>query len=67
MLREDLAYDCGCNLGSPLRDAVGSFKNRTHPPLEQYITLTRTTQCQTVQTHTPHSMQEDIACSKPVV
>ena len=36
-LREDRAYDCGCNSGSHLRDAVGS-KNRTHPPLEQYIT-----------------------------
>ena len=23
---EDRAYDCGCNSGSPLRDAVGSLK-----------------------------------------
>ena len=30
-------YSCGCNSGSPLRDAVCS-KNRTHPPLEQSIT-----------------------------
>ena len=58
-LREDRAYDCGCNSWSPLRDAVGSFKKITHPPLEQYITWTRTTQCPTVQTHTPHCMQED--------
>ena len=36
-LREDRIYDCGCNSGSPLRDAVG-FKNRTHPTLEKYIT-----------------------------
>ena len=40
---------------------------RTHPPLEQYITWTRTTQCPTVQTNTTHSMQEDQAYSKPVV
>ena len=33
---EDRAYDCGCNSGSPLRDAVGS-KNRTHPPLERIL------------------------------
>ena len=39
-LREDRAYCCGCNSWSPLRDAVGSFKKRTHPPLEQYITWT---------------------------
>ena len=44
----EVSYDCGCNSGSPLRDAVGS-KNRTHPPLEQYITWTRTTQCPTVK------------------
>ena len=25
-LREDRAYDCGCNSWSPLRDAVGSFR-----------------------------------------
>ena len=37
-LREDRAYDCGCNSCSALRDAVGSFKKRIHPPLEQYIT-----------------------------
>ena len=61
------AYDCGCNSWSPLRDAIGSFKKRTHPPLEQYITWTRTTQCPTVQTHTSHRMQEDQAYSKPVV
>ena len=35
--------------------------------MEQYITWTRTTQCQTVQTHMPHCMQEDQAYSKPVV
>ena len=29
--------------------------------MEQYITWTGTTQCPTVQTHTPHRMQEDIA------
>ena len=29
-LREDRAYDCGCNSWSPLRDAVGFFKKRTH-------------------------------------
>ena len=66
-LREDLAYDCDCNSWSPLRDAVGSFKKRTHPPLEQYITWTRTTQCPTVQTHMPHCMQEVQAYSEPVV
>ena len=65
-LREDRAYDYGCNSWSPLRDAIGSFK-RTHPPLEQYINWTRTTQCPTVQTHTPHYMQEDQAYSEPVV
>ena len=57
-LWEDRAYDCGCNSWSPRRDAVDSFKKRTHPPLQQYITWTRTTQCPTVQTHTPHCMQE---------
>ena len=56
-----------CNSVSPLRDACGSLRKRTHPPLEQYITWTRTTQCPTVQTHTPHCMQEDHACSEPVV
>ena len=35
----------------------------THPPLKQYITWTRTTQCTTAQTHTPHCLQEDQACS----
>ena len=64
-LLEDRAYDCGCN-SWPLRDAVGSFKKRTHPPLEQYITWTRTTLCPTAQTHTPHCMQEDQAYRKPV-
>ena len=34
------------------------FKKRTHPPLEQYITWTRTTQCPTVQTHTPYCIQK---------
>ena len=43
------------------------FKKRTHPLLEHYITWTRTTQCPTVQTHTPHCRQEDQAYSKPVV
>ena len=45
---------------SPLRDAIGSFyfKKRTHPPLEQYITWTRKTQCITVQTHMPHCSQD---------
>ena len=37
-LREDRAYDCGCNSGSPRRDVVGSLRKRTHSPLEQYIT-----------------------------
>ena len=36
-LREDRAYDCGSNSGS-LRDAIGSLKKRTQPPLELYIT-----------------------------
>ena len=66
-LREDRAYNCGCNSGSPLRDAVGSLRKRTHPPFEQYITCTRTTQCPTVETHAPDCMQEDQACSKLVV
>ena len=35
-LREDRAYDCGCNSGSPLRDAVGSLKKKPHPPLTVY-------------------------------
>ena len=48
-LLEDLAYDCGSNSWSTLRDSVGSFKKRTHRPLVQYITWTRTTQCPTVQ------------------
>ena len=30
-LREDRAYDCGCNSESPLKDAVGSLRKRTHP------------------------------------
>ena len=50
-----------------LRGAVGSFKKRTHPTLKEYITSTRTTQCPTVQAHTPHCMQEDQAYSKQVV
>ena len=29
-LREDRAYDCGCNSGSPLWVAVGSLRKRTH-------------------------------------
>ena len=29
------------------------LKKKTHPPMEQYITRTGTTQCPTVQTHTP--------------
>ena len=37
-LLEERAYDYGCNSGTPLRDAVGSLKKRTHPPMEQYIT-----------------------------
>ena len=31
-------YDYGCNSGTPLRDAVGSLKKRTHPLIEQYVT-----------------------------
>ena len=34
---KDRAYDCGCNSGSSVRDAIGSLR-RTHPPLELYIT-----------------------------
>ena len=64
-LWEDRAYDCGYNSGSPLRVVKGSLRKRTHPPLEQYIT--RTTQCPTVQTLTPHCMQEDQALCEPVV
>ena len=30
-------YDCICNSGSCLRDAVGSLKKRTRLPLERYI------------------------------
>ena len=37
-LKEDQAYDYGWSLGSPLRDAFGSFFLITHPPLELYIT-----------------------------
>ena len=37
-LRENRAYDCGCNSGSSLRVAVGFLRKITHPPLEQYIT-----------------------------
>ena len=56
VLLEDRAYDYGCNSGTPLRDAVGSFfkKKELHPRMEQYITWTGTTQCPTLQTHTPH-------------
>ena len=43
------------------------FKKKNHLPLEQYITWSRTTQCQNVRTHRPHCMQEDKALSKPVV
>ena len=32
-LWEDRAYDCGCNSWSPLRNSVGSFKKKTHPPI----------------------------------
>ena len=42
------------------------IKKRTHPPMEQHITLTGTTQCQTVQTHTPHRLQEDPPFNEPV-
>ena len=34
--------------------------------MEQYITWTGTTQCPTVQTHTPHRMQEDPSFNEPV-
>ena len=76
-LRKDRAYDCGCNSGTPLMDAVGYLRKRTHPPLEQYIlyiyiyiqytVYTRTTQFPTVKTHAPHYMQAYQAYSKPVV
>ena len=36
-LREDRAYDCGSNSGSPIRDAVGSLRKRIHPALELHI------------------------------
>ena len=39
---QDRAYGCGCNSGSPLWDAVGSLTKRTLPPLEHYITWSRT-------------------------
>ena len=67
-LLEDWAYDYGCNSETPLKDAIGYlfFLKRTHPPMEQYITWTRTTQCPTVQTHTPHRMQEDPPFHEPV-
>ena len=65
-LREDRAYDCGGNLGSPLRDAVGSLE-KTQPHLEQYISWTNRTQCSTAQTYKPDCMQEDQAYRKPVV
>ena len=35
---EDRTYDCGCNSGSHLRDAVGSLRKRTHPPLNSKLT-----------------------------
>ena len=38
--KEDRAYDCGCNSGSPLRDDVGSLRKITHPTLEQVSTVT---------------------------
>ena len=34
--------------------------------MEQFITRTGTTQCPTVQTHTPQWMQEDPAFNEPV-
>ena len=41
-------------------------KKKNHPPMEQYITRTGTTQCPTVQTHMPWWMQEDPAFNEPV-
>ena len=64
-LWEDWAYNCACNSGSPLMDAIGSLKKS--PPLEQYITWTSTTHCQTVQTHSPHFMQAGQAYNKMVL
>ena len=49
----------GCNSWSLLKDAIGPIGKRTRQPLEQYITWTRTIQCPTAKTHTPHCMQED--------
>ena len=34
--------------------------------MEQYITLTGSTQCPTGQTHTPNRMQEDPSFNEPV-
>ena len=53
---------------TPLRDAVGSSEQELIRLWnKQYITRTRTTPFPTVQTHTPHCMQEDEAYSRPVV
>ena len=35
---KERGVSCGYNLGSPLRDDVGSLRKGTHPPLELYIT-----------------------------
>ena len=64
---DDGAYDCDCNAWALFRDAVGSFSKKSHSPLEQYITWTKTTQCPTAHTHMTHCMHEDQTYNEPVV
>ena len=62
-LQEDRAYNYFYNSRSPPMLLILNGK-RTHLPLKQYITQTKTSKCPTVQSH---CMQEDQARNEPAV
>ena len=63
-LGENRAYECGCNSGSPLTDAVGSLEKELIRFRTVYY-LNQSNPVPTAQTHTPRCMQEDQAYIKP--
>ena len=63
-LRQDRAYDCGCNSGSPLKDAVGSlekelirYRNRIVPEPGQLSDQLHKPICLTACKMTKHTVR----------
>ena len=68
MLWEDQSYNCGCNSGSPLRDAAGSLEKELIRHWNSILPEPGQPSAELPNSfHMPHCMQEDQAYSKPVV